>query len=114
MKIEYQGEIFSLDLKDFSETRITGHLRLSEEERGKLLRLTEAEDEFWYLDENGERLESKALFQASPWSFDGPDGNIKLLCRFQNIKSGEVWFDTEEGYPGELYKWVREQKNKKE
>jgi hypothetical protein len=104
MKLKYHNEDFSFVSKESDEYGIKGFLILSEEQKNRIAQLEEAEDENWYLDDEGERLGSKALFSASPWSISGPSGEIKLLCRFRDNKSGEIWLNTEEGYLGELFK----------
>ena len=115
MKLKYYGVEFIFTPVKVTELSLEGILNLEGEYKIKMNQLTQAETEAeekngscWYLDENGERLEPDELFKASPWSMDTPDGEIKLLRRFQN-NSGEIRLDTQEGYPGELFKWVREQ-----
>jgi hypothetical protein len=74
----------------------------TEEEFEELGEDEQDRDEEWYLDENGYRLESEALFAASPWSLETPDGEVKLLQRF--CKNGVTHFDTLNGYGGETFR----------
>ena len=77
-------------------------------QRWKIL-LNLEEEEGWYLDEQGERLEPERLFAASPWSMDSPEGEIKLLRRYHNLGTGEIRFNAAAGYGGETFRWLREQ-----
>lgn len=111
MNIKYHGEELPFEPKESDELGIKGLLKLTTEQRDKFVRLEENEDELWYLDDQGERLESEQLFLASPWSIEGPNGETKLICRYQDRNSGEVWLNTEEGYSSELFQWLRQQAN---
>ena len=44
-----------------------------------LTALLATEEECWYLDEDGERLSSKRLFELSPWHVVGPHGPFNVL-----------------------------------
>jgi len=68
-----------------------------------LTSLLASELEDWYLDANGERLPSEQLFALSPWSAATRDGIIKLVCRFIDLKTGEVIFSVPETYGGEFF-----------
>jgi hypothetical protein len=84
-----------------------GRLILDDAQREQLAALTAAEDECWYLDDDGERLPADVLFARSPWSCHGPDGPVKLLCRFLDLRDGSVRFSTPDLYGGELFRWLR-------
>ena len=109
MIIKYHGEAFKLRLLEATDLGIKGFLQLDEQQAEKMDSLADLEDEFWYLDEHGERLDSDALFAASPFSIDTPNGEVKLLLRFHNMETGEIRFNTQDGYGGELFKWIRSQ-----
>ena len=109
MKIKYHNYELPFEPKENYDLGIKGILKLNTQQKEKYAQLEEAEDECWYLDDDGERLETKALLSASPWSILGPNGKMKLLCRFHDHISGEIWLNTEEGYSGELFKWLRKQ-----
>lgn len=81
-----------------------GRLVLDEVQRELLAGLIAAEDECWYLDDDGERLPAERLFALSPWSCPGPDCPVKLLCRFLDLRNGSVQFTTPELYGGELFR----------
>ncbi len=112
MKLKFYGEELPFELTENKGGSVTCLLVHSDEIAEKFERLLEAEEAreaeigLWYLDENGERLESKELFAASPWSLEGPDGEIKLLKRIHKV-NGEIRFDTLARYDGELFKWLR-------
>ena len=112
MKLKFYGEEFPFEQIEHSSDSVICLLVHSDETVKKfeeLFRLQEAREEEvspWYLDENGERLESEDLFAASPWSLEGPNGEIKLLSRIHKA-NGEIYFDTLDGYGGESFKWLR-------
>jgi hypothetical protein len=84
-----------------------GRLLLNNSERELLIRLVQSEDERC-LGENGERLPAGLLFDRSPWSFPGPAGPIKLLCRFLDLTDGRSLFSTPDSYlEGGLFDWMR-------
>jgi hypothetical protein len=112
MKVKFHGEEFQFDVTRSDEI-LQGFIQLNSEKKERLLQLCKAEEELeekfgpWYLDRNGERLSQEELFSKSPWSVCSPNGVIKLLCRFQDNQTGESHFNTQEGYLGELFEWVR-------
>ncbi|WP_444902876.1 hypothetical protein ACJJH9_06920 [Microbulbifer sp. DLAB2-AF] len=108
MNIKYHDVEFSLEIEEIDEYIIQGRLILDPDKEKIFRKLHEAESESWYLSKNGERLESEELFEASPWKFNSPNGEVKLLCRFHDMYTGEIRFNTQDGYGGELFKWVRE------
>ena len=57
--------------------------------------LFETENEGWYLDDNGYRLEFEELFKASPWSIIGNDSLKKIIQRFMDYETGEARFSLE-------------------
>jgi hypothetical protein len=85
-----------------------GRLLLDEAQRELLASLSAAEDECWYLDDDGERLQADELFSRSPWSCPGAGGPVKLLCRFLDLRDGWVRFNTPDIYPGDLFRWMRD------
>jgi hypothetical protein len=114
VKLKYYGEEISFELIEYSDCHIACLIvdgEAEEEDNGaeeefKKLGEDEQDDEdCWYLDENGERLEPEALFAASPWSLETPEGEIKLLRRFTSA-DGETRFNTLDGYGGETFKWL--------
>ena len=107
--VKFYGEEFPLTLSNVDEGGIEGFLRLDEARQATLEDLLDRpEEEYWYLDEQGERLEPEALFEASPWSMETAEGTVKLLRRYQNLETGEIRFNTQAGYGGELFRWLRE------
>ncbi len=112
MKLKFYGEEFPFEFIEHSDCSITCLLVHTDETEEKFSELLEAEavreeeDGSWYLDENGERLESEELFAASPWSLEGHYGEIKLLSRVQRA-NGEIYFNTPDGYGGESFRWLR-------
>ncbi len=105
MEIHYQEHGFDFD--PLPGQALSGRLVLDEARRELLARLVAAEDDDWYLDEEGERRPPEELFSLSPWSCPGPAGTIKLLCRFLDLRDGSARFNTPELYLGELFRWVR-------
>jgi hypothetical protein len=112
VKLKHYGEEIPFEMKEYSDCHITCLILDDEaeddetEEEFEELGEDEQDDEdCWYLDENGERLEPEALFAASPWSLETPEGEIKLLRRFTGA-DGETHFDTFDGYGGETFKWL--------
>jgi hypothetical protein len=122
VKLKYRGEEIPFELIEYSDCYITCLIVDDEaeeegdgaEEEFEELGEDDTDDEdeddedCWYLDENGERLEPEALFAASPWSLETPEGEIKLLRRFTSATSAgrETHFDTLYGYGGETFKWL--------
>jgi hypothetical protein len=72
-----------------------------------LRHLIDSEDDDWYLDADGQRLPADELFLRSPWSTNGPQGKVSLLCRFIDLGDGTVLFNTPDRYLGEMYDWIR-------
>lgn len=54
--------------------------------------LLDEEDECWYLDDHGYRLNDQALFEASPWMIVGSEQ--KIVQRLMNFETGETRFAT--------------------
>ncbi|MEH2370539.1 MULTISPECIES: hypothetical protein [Nostoc] len=105
MQVYYQQHVFSFVLSPGDS--FDGHLVLDNRHKQLLAGLLAAEDECWYLDENGERLPSEQLFALSPWSYLTPTGPIKLLCRFLDLRDGRAMFSTSESYLERgLYDWL--------
>ena len=105
MEIQYEDHVFGFEPRTCEP--FAGQLVLDGDRRELLARLVASEDECWYLDNDGERLPSERLFALSPWSCPGPDGPVKLLCRYLDLENGSVRFNPPESYPGELLRWVR-------
>ena len=76
--------------------------------RSELQNLISDETE-WYLDDDGQRLNPQQLLDSSPWSVINESGDPKLLYRYSDIETGEIQFNTRDGYGGELFDWVRNQ-----
>ncbi|MBN9517117.1 hypothetical protein J0H58_01140 [bacterium] len=105
MEVHYQGHGFAFEPSPGEA--FAGRLVLDDRRREVLAALSAAEDEGWYLDASGERLPADELFARSPWSCPGPDGPVKLLCRFLDLHDGSVRFNTPALYGGELFRWLR-------
>jgi hypothetical protein len=105
VEVHYQEHAFGF--KPSPGEAFAGRLVLDDRRRELLAALTAAEDECWYLDDDGERLPEDELFARSPWSCPGPGGPVKLLCRFLDLRDGSVRFSTPALYGGELFRWLR-------
>jgi hypothetical protein len=107
VKLKYYGEEIPFELIEYSNCHIVCIIvdDGAEEEFEELGEDEQDDEDCWYLDENGERLEPEALFAASPWSLETPEGEIKLLRRFTSA-DGETRFNTLDGYGGETFKWL--------
>jgi hypothetical protein len=105
MEIYYHQHVFTFE-PDADES-FAGRLILDNVQSVLLASLLDAEYECWYLDADGQRLPDEELFGRSPWSCNGPDGPIKLLCRLIDLRDGSVRFNTPESYLGELFRWLR-------
>ncbi len=105
MEVHYQGHAFEFQPSPGEE--LVGRLVLDDNQRELLSALITAQDECWYLDADGERLPAEQLFALSPWSCPGPAGPVKLLCRFLDLRDGNVRFNTPELYGGEWFRWLR-------
>jgi hypothetical protein len=86
---------------------LEGRLLLDDTARAMLDHLMKSESDDWYLDAEGNRLPAAELFERSPWSCPGPDGPVKLLCRFLDLRDGRVLFSTRESYSEGLYNWLQ-------
>ena len=91
---EYYGIPFELTLTEQSESYYKGFLKWDEESRKRYFEVEKAneDDEEWYLDENGYRLEDEKLFLKSPWRIVENGETKKAVRRFSD-GNGEVWFD---------------------
>ena len=49
----------------------------------------------WYLDSNGNRLEDGELLEKSPWSIVENGNKIKIVQRLMNYENGEAVFCTQ-------------------
>jgi len=87
---------------------LKGRFLLDSAQEAQLSTLQEQEPEDWHLDSAGERLPPDRLFQLSPWSLQTSTGDVKLLCRWLNIKTGEAMFQVSSEYGGELFAWLRD------
>jgi hypothetical protein len=104
VEVHYQGQVF--EFEPSAGESFAGRLVLDDNRRELLADLTAAEDDCWYLDDDGERLPEGKLFARSPWSYPGSGGPVKLLCRWLDLRDGSVRFNTPETYLGEFFKWV--------
>jgi hypothetical protein len=95
----YQTYQFRFIITEKSDGWIKGHFDWNNETLNKILELDkriEAECEFWYLDNNGFRLDDNDLFVKSPWEIIESNGlNIKVVQRFMDYKNGEASFVSE-------------------
>lgn len=108
MEVHYEKHGF--DFEPAAGSSFTGRLKLDERSRELLARLVAAENEEWCLDQDGERLPAEQLFALSPWSYSGPHGLIKLLCRSLDLRDGSIRFNTPQQYAGEAFRWLRPHK----
>jgi hypothetical protein len=94
---EYFGTQFELTLTEQSETYYKGFLKWDEENKKRYFdasKIHEEEDDSWYLDDNGDRLQDKELFEKSPWTIIENGKTRKVVQRFMN-GNGETWFAME-------------------
>lgn len=106
VEVHYRQHVFGFE--PLPGGAFAGRLVLDDAGRGLLAGLVAAEDEGWCLGADGERLPAERLFALSPWSWPGPAGPVKLLCRFLDLRDGSARFDTPEAYTGELVRWMRD------
>ena len=91
----YKKGQFEFLVEEYSDIYIEGKFIDFEEkitEIEAIDELIEAEDECWYLDDDGYRLEDKALFEKSPWSIIENNNAKKIVQRFMDYKNGETTF----------------------
>ncbi len=90
---------FLFRINEKTEGVIKGFFDLNNDTIHKIKELDhkiETENEFWYLDENGFRLNDKELFAESPWEIIESTGAVrKIVQRFMNYENGEAWFALE-------------------
>ena len=96
LKVDY-NQVGQLQLKgaELSSAWIKGHFGWEESIKEALLNATtdfRETEEYWYLDEEGNRLEEALLFEKSPWSIVGTETPQKLVQRYMNFEIGEAWF----------------------
>lgn len=108
LRIKYHAREFTLELTECTHASLSGVLQLDDQSRSELQKLRSDETE-WYLDDDGERLKPQELFESSPWAVINETVDTKILCRYSDMKSGEIQFNTSDGYGGELFDWVRNQ-----
>lgn len=104
MDVYYQNHRFCFERS--RDDSMTGKLLLDQAQRNLLAALLGAQDETWGLDRDGMRLSEDQLFEFSPWSLATRTGHLKLLCRFIDISTGSVIFNTPDSYPGDTSSWV--------
>jgi hypothetical protein len=109
MIVKFYEEEFLFEPRESNELVIKGFLDLDEGQRETFVRLDESEDHCWYLGDEGKRLDTNALFAASPWRMLWPSGEVKLLCSFHDNQTDEIWFNTEDESSSELSEWLKEQ-----
>ena len=105
MEVYYREHAFGFEPTPGAE--FAGRLVLDDGQRALLAALTAAEDECWYLGDDGERLPADELFARSPWSCPGPACPVKLLCRWLDPRDGSARFNTPELYGGDVFRWMR-------
>ena len=91
----YNQHQFSFRVIEESDDILEGFFEWTEEIKKEFMRidgLIEAEDEFWYLDKNGDRLEDELLFQKSPWAIVHPESEQKIVQRMMKGSTGESRF----------------------
>jgi hypothetical protein len=104
VQVYYQEHAF--EFEPLPGSAFAGRLVLDDGRRELLAALTAAEDECWYLGDDGERLPEDELFARSPWSCPGAAGPVKLLCRWLDLRDGTARFNTPELYLGEFFRWA--------
>lgn len=91
----YGKETFTLNIAKQTDGTIHGYFVWNEAIQDRMLKIQELlheEDESWYLDDDGHRLNDQALFEASPWMIVNPP--LKVVRRFMNFETGEARFAT--------------------
>jgi len=94
----YFDEMFELTLLQETESSYTCNLNWNKESRERYDRLYykhEGDDgdyEFWYLNDNGDRLSEHELFEKSPWAIIEDGVPKKVICRSFGFND-EVRFD---------------------
>ncbi len=82
MILTYYNEEFDFEILEETEGYFVCYLTMDNKKSDIYDELLEKEgDEFWYLDDQGNRLDTDELFNASPWKLQKDDVTIKLLLR---------------------------------
>lgn len=94
--IDYDQQLqLELQVQEISQAWIKGHFTWSKTIKEQLVVAETAfgaAHEDWYLDEQGNRLEGDLLFEKSPWAMIQEGKYQKLVRRYLNFNTGEVWF----------------------
>ena len=94
--LEYRGERFQFEVLEQTEDSIRGRFRWTDSQKALLLALMEKEEndeeQPWYLDDDGYRLDDDDLFKASPWKITSTSEPRKVVQRFMDSDTGEAWF----------------------
>ena len=91
----FKKETFEFAVEAYRESSIQGkfiNFQLNKKRLKMVDAIIEKEHEFWYLDDNGCRLEDKELFEKSPWSIVENNTETKIVQRFMDYKNGTAFF----------------------
>ena len=93
----YNKGQFEFVVEKYDEDYLWGSFILGEDiSRIKEIdKIIEIEDEFWYLDNDGYRLEDEELFKASPWTLLENNKHKKVVSRFRDYSTGKATFSLE-------------------
>jgi hypothetical protein len=105
MLLHYRDHSF--EFVEISGSMLERRFILDAGQMERLGRLHQSEPEEWCIDKNGDRLPPDRLFELSPWSWNGPNGTVKLLARFINFNDGTAIFSTPDNYQGGLFDWMQ-------
>lgn len=86
-RFELQGSL--------TEHYLEGHFIWNEVVKDNIKQIDEfidKEDENWYLDSDGYRLDEIELFRKSPWTIIIDDAELKVVNRFMDYGTGEARF----------------------
>jgi len=89
----YDKGKFDFVVEEYSEIYFVGKFDQKDINRIRDIdEIVDTENEFWYLDNDGYRLEDKELFKETPWAIIENNSLIKIVMRFMNYESGEARF----------------------
>ena len=92
----YEKGQFEFSVDEYDRITISGIFINFDENKNILIninKIIEMENEFWYLDNDGYRLENEELFKKSPWSIIEGNKIIKIVNRFFDYNYGKAIFN---------------------
>ena len=91
----YNKGQFELVVEIYDEDYLCGSFILGEDisRIKEISKIIEMEDEFWYLDNDGYRLEDEELFKASPWTLLENEKHKKVVSRFMDYNTVKAMFN---------------------